>query len=644
MAPLRRGDEVELRRLLVRAAIHPVLLVVAAAGVLASLALLLRRQVSSMDPALLAVASTAALALVLAALLPAVVLGRTRRITRAYQRALLEAAARADDLAESEERFRLFVEGVRDAAIYMLDPEGHVRSWNVGAQRMKGYLPEEIVGRHFSLFYTAEDVADDLPRRELAEAASAGRVEGEGWRVRRDGSRFWASVTLRALRGGEGRVVGYAKLVRDTTERKRGEMRRSAQYEVARALSEAESVAGAMPALLAGVGAALGYDAALAWVPAGDRIQVAATWHRPSSRAAGFLELVRPTRLERGEGLVGHAWSSGAPSWVEDVRDDLGRERAPEAMEAGLLSIVTFPVLASGEVRLVVQLLAGDSRRRDADLMQLCATLAVQVGAYLERHLAEEEAREAQRRRGDELERRVRERTEELTVVNRELEAFGYSVSHDLRAPLRALDGFSRALLEDHAAGLDSPGRDYLARIRAASQRMERLIDDLLQLSRLARSELKVERVDLSELFRAVAAEVQEREPSRRVEVLVQGGVFASGDARLLRVGLTNVVDNAFKFTRRQASPRVEFGMREEAGRRAYYVRDNGAGFDMAYAGKLFQPFQRLHGQAEFEGSGIGLATWQRIVHRHGGRVWAEGEPGKGAAFHFTLGDHPASR
>jgi light-regulated signal transduction histidine kinase (bacteriophytochrome) len=203
------------------------------------------------------------------------------------------------------------------------------------------------------------------------------------------------------------------------------------------------------------------------------------------------------------------------------------------------------------------------------------------------------------------------------------------------------MDGFSQVLLEDYGQRLDPTARDYLGRIRKASQRMSGLIDDLIQLSRVTRSELRREPVDLSALFREVAAELQERDSGRAVEVVVEDGIQARGDPRLLRVGLANLAENAFKFTRNQPAARVEFGSRQgDAGGRVYFVRDNGAGFDMAHAAKLFTPFQRLHSLAEFEGTGIGLATWQRIVHRHGGRVWAEGSPGAGATFLFTLGEH----
>jgi signal transduction histidine kinase len=241
------------------------------------------------------------------------------------------------------------------------------------------------------------------------------------------------------------------------------------------------------------------------------------------------------------------------------------------------------------------------------------------------------------RRHASDLEGRVAERTAELTAVNKELEAFAYSVSHDLRAPLRTLDGFSQALLEDYADRLDADGRDYCVRLRAASQRMGQLIDDLLQLSRLTRAEMRREAVDLSAVARAIAAEMRQRDPERQVDVVVADDAVAKGDARLLRVVLENLVGNAWKFTSKHPQARIEFGVTRRDGEQVYYVRDDGAGFDMTYADKLFGAFQRLHSASEFGGTGIGLATVQRVVHRHGGRVWAEGAVGQGATFYFTL-------
>ncbi|MBX7186792.1 MAG: PAS domain S-box protein [Vicinamibacteria bacterium] len=243
-----------------------------------------------------------------------------------------------------------------------------------------------------------------------------------------------------------------------------------------------------------------------------------------------------------------------------------------------------------------------------------------------------------------ELEQRVAERTARLDEANRELEAFSYSVSHDLRAPLRGIDGFSRIVQEDYASRLDDEGRDSLARIRAAAQRMSQLIEDLLKLSRIGRAELSREPVDLSDLALAVASELRQHEPGRVVEVVVQDGLKAQGDPRLLRVLLENLLGNAWKFTGRTERARIDIGAETGSVATTYFVRDNGAGFDEAYAAKLFGAFQRLHGAEEFPGTGIGLATVQRIVRRHGGRVWAKGAVGQGATFWFDLGETESGR
>jgi two-component system, sensor histidine kinase and response regulator len=235
------------------------------------------------------------------------------------------------------------------------------------------------------------------------------------------------------------------------------------------------------------------------------------------------------------------------------------------------------------------------------------------------------------------LERRVRERTAQLEEANRELEAFSYSVSHDLRAPLRRMDGFSKALLEDCGDRLNEQGHDYLRRIRAAAQNMGELIDVLLGMSHLSRVGMRREEVNLSEIARTVARELQEREPERRVEFLIDEERVGIGDPQLLRVVLENLLNNAWKFTSKHPSARIEFGTVEQNGKMVYFVRDNGVGFDMAYADKLFGAFQRLHPMSEFPGFGIGLATVQHIISRHGGRVWAEGAVDKGAVFLFTL-------
>jgi light-regulated signal transduction histidine kinase (bacteriophytochrome) len=231
----------------------------------------------------------------------------------------------------------------------------------------------------------------------------------------------------------------------------------------------------------------------------------------------------------------------------------------------------------------------------------------------------------------------LKQRTLELEASNKELEAFSYTVSHDLRAPLRSMDGYSQALLEEYAGQLDQQGRKWLKRIRASSQMMAQLIDDILGLSRVVRAELQIQTVNLSEIAGSVIKELQAACPERQVEFVITPDIKTQGDLNLLRILMSNLLGNAFKFTSRCSGARIEFGAAEIDNRLYYFVRDNGAGFDMKYADKLFKPFQRLHSVEEFPGTGIGLATVQRIILRHGGEIKAESRPGRGATFYFSL-------
>lgn len=245
----------------------------------------------------------------------------------------------------------------------------------------------------------------------------------------------------------------------------------------------------------------------------------------------------------------------------------------------------------------------------------------------------------ALRKLNSELDARVGERTQALERANRELEAFSYSTSHDLRAPLRAVDGYAKLLEADYGQSLDDEGRHYLDRIRKAAQRMDLLIENLLQLARISRAELAKGRVELSGLVGEIAAELAAARPDRKVKVHVEKGVVGEGDAVLVRIALQNLLENAWKYSSRRDEAEIAFGvLRLPGGETAFFVRDNGIGFDMAHAQRLFQPFVRMHSGEEYSGAGIGLATVERIVSRHGGRVWAESEAGKGATFYFTLG------
>ena len=235
------------------------------------------------------------------------------------------------------------------------------------------------------------------------------------------------------------------------------------------------------------------------------------------------------------------------------------------------------------------------------------------------------------------IEEELQQQAAQLEAANRELEAFSYSVSHDLKAPLRSICGFSDALMEDFAAGLDEQARDYLTRIRSAGLRMSDLVDDMLALSRVTQNEMRREEVDLSALAHAVADEAMKPCAGRSIELVITPRVRANGDSRLLRVVLENLIGNSVKYTSAHPRARIEFGVLAEESGPVYFVKDDGSGFDMTYAGNLFAPFRRLHASSQFPGTGIGLATVRRIIHRHGGRIWAESVVEKGAAFYFTL-------
>ena len=247
------------------------------------------------------------------------------------------------------------------------------------------------------------------------------------------------------------------------------------------------------------------------------------------------------------------------------------------------------------------------------------------------------QAEEAIRSLNTELEQRVASRTMALEDSNKELEAFAYSVSHDLRAPLRAMNGFSNALLEDYRTSLDEQGQQYLVRMQEAAQRMGQLINDLLDLSLITRTEIIHQNVNLSSLAGEIATELKMQAPQRYVEFEITNNMVVSGDANLLKIVLENLLNNAYKFTSQCSQTLIQVGKTEQAGKNVYFVRDNGAGFDMVYANKLFAPFQRLHSMQAFPGTGIGLATVQRIIARHGGRIWANAAVNQGATFYFTL-------
>jgi len=495
------------------------------------------------------------------------------------------------------------------------DAKGVIQIFNVGAERMLGYTAAEVMNK-----ITPADISD--PQEVIARAKGLSLELGtriapgfealvfkasrgiediyELTYVRKDGSRFPAVVSVTALRDAQDAIIGYLLIGTDNTARKQAD----------EALQTERQRAELAAVLLAAV-VESSSDAVIGL----DLNSVVTRWNAAAERIFGYSAeemvgrsirlIIPPDRQGDDEQILATIKRGG---FVEHFETERVRK------DGGLItvSVTVTPIKdAHGQV------VAFSKVARDITEHKRAAQVIRQLNT--------------------DLERRVVERTAQLQTANRELEAFCYSVSHDLRAPLRSLDGFSQALLEDCSDKLDAQGQDYLRRVRASSQRMAQLIDDLLNLSRISRVEMSRELVDLSKMAHEVAEELRVTAPQRDAEFVVAEGLVAETDPRLLRVVLTNLFANAWKFTARQPRARIEFGCSGKNGSKEYFTRDNGAGFDQAYAGKLFGAFQRLHAASDFPGTGIGLATVQRIIQRQGGRVWAEGKVDHGATFHFTL-------
>ncbi len=475
-----------------------------------------------------------------------------------------------------------------------ISPEGKVTDVNRATELATGLPREQLIGTDFSDYFTEPELRAS---RGINGCSPTGSVVDYPLTVRHaDGRTIDVLYNASVFRDEAGRLQGVFAAARDVTERKR-----------------------ALEALrLAGV-----YNRNLLETSLDPLVTI--------SPEGKVTDVNRATELAAGlprERLIGTDFS--------DYFTEPGRAREGYQRVLAQGSVVDYPLTIRGAGGRSIDVLYNASVFRDeAGRLQGVFAAARDV---TERKRAEE----ALQRAHDELETRVVERTAELTAANKELEAFSYSVSHDLRAPLRAIDGFSRILSADHSTQLNAEARELLQIVRDNTQQMGRLIDDLLTFSRLSRQPLRRETVDLAGLFREAFDDLRTVENERHIEVTVPPLPACSGDRALLKQVVANLASNALKFTRTRDPARVEVGSRADDGNTAYFVRDNGVGFDMRYVHKLFGVFQRLHRMEDFEGTGVGLAIVQRIVHRHGGRVWADARPDAGATFSFTLGggDH----
>ena len=592
-----------------------------------------------------------------------------------------------------------FLEAAPDAMV-IVGRDGRILFANGQAERLFGYPRDELVGRAVDVLVPARYRAAHPGHRAAFFDAPRARPMGAGVElhaVRKDGSEFPAEISLGPVTTAHGGVVTAA--IRDVTSRRKAEAQFRGLLESAPDAMVIVDRAGRIVLVNSQTEQVFGYARAeLIGQPVEvlmpERFRAAHPGHRghyaagPVVRAMGSdLELwgrrkdgrefpveisLSPIETDAGtlmsstirdvternriaearvqlaaivdssdDAIIGKTLDGMIRSWNRGAERIFGYTAAE--MVGRPVTALLPPGRAGEEPAIIERLLRGDRvesfetvrRRKDGQDIDVSVTISPIHGVRGEIVGASKVARDISDRKR--VERALAAAKEATDVANRELEAFSYSVAHDLRAPLRGIDGFSLALLEDNAAALDETGRRYLRRVRELTQHMAQLIESLLSLARITRSELRRERVDLGALARATIGRLRAVQPERQVEVVIADGLIAWGDGRLLGAVLDNLLGNAWKFTRDQPAPRIELGATVIDGARTFFVRDDGAGFDMAYAGKLFGVFQRLHSPDEFEGTGIGLATVQRIIRRHGGRIWATGAVGAGATFYFTL-------
>ncbi len=494
--------------------------------------------------------------------------------------------------------------------------------------RWLGYSREEVIGKMGPRdLHTPESLKLFVARFE--QFKKTGEARGVEYEFRRkDGSVLPVVLNATLVRDRDGNFIMSRSTIFDNSERKRAEREMRMLHAATLEIGKAEDSTAAFSVLLRMVCEYSGWPFAQSWLPHGGttRLKLGPAWCSVDPALARFRKVNEQLAFAPEGGALERVSRTRVPDWVWDLQPAEKAVRRPMMIEAGLRSWIGFPVLADGEVIAVIEFFDTRLRDRDERMLRLISILASQLGPVIQRKRAAEQI--------DALNANLQRYTVELEAANKDLESFSYSVSHDLRAPLRAVDGYARMLEEDYAARLDQEGRRLLGVVRAASSQMGQLIDDLLEFSRLGRKDLAQQRVDMEALAREVAAELG---ASARATIEISALPPADGDRAMLRQVWANLIGNALKYSGKRDAPRVEIGGRAEAVQNVYWVRDNGVGFDMRYAQKLFGVFQRLHAQNEFPGTGVGLALVQRVVARHGGRAWAEGQPGKGACFHFSL-------
>ena len=485
-----------------------------------------------------------------------------------------------ETLKQSEEKYRTIVETATEG-VWICDTDARTIFINKRMAEMLGYSEKEMMGKTAYAFMDHE--SRELAKFNLDRRIRSNRDVYEQKYIRRDGSTLWAIASAAPMLDKNGKVIASLSMLMDITERKKTEI----------ALEESE--------------------------------------RRYRDLFSNMAEEVHFWKLDRDEGGRIKTWRlvdvnpPALKTWGRQSVDEIRGKTTDEIFGPGSTEHF-MPVVQ----KIMTEGTPYSYEDYFPNLNKYFRFTSVPLGEYFITTGADITSIK-------QSEKSIGRYAEELASSNQELEAFSYSVSHDLRAPLRSLSGFSRMLLEDYGEKLDAQGKDYLDRIESSSELMSQLVDDMLRLSRIGRAEMKFDAVNLSELVQSITEELRATQPTRNSEFIIQSDVIAEGDKSLLKILLQNLLENAWKYTAKVEKARIEFCTIEANGKRVYSIKDNGAGFDMTYRDKLFKPFQRLHSSTDYPGTGIGLAIVQRIVNRHGGKAWAEGKVGVGAAFYFTL-------
>jgi PAS domain S-box-containing protein len=484
---------------------------------------------------------------------------------------------------QSENIFRQLVGSISEYAILLLTPEGNIASWNLGAERLKQYKPGEIIGKHFSIFYPEADVARDKPAMELREAAAQGRFEDEGWRIRKDGSRFWANVVITAVRDDQGHLIGFGKITRDLSDRREAELR--------------------YRQLVEGV-----TDYAIFSLDPHGNVT---SWNSGAERIKGYTP----------DEIIGKHFSKFYTR--EDAEAGLPQKVLETAQSTGHYEGEGWRVRKGG-VRFWSSVVVTPLRDENGELLGF---------SKITRDISDRKRLlDKIQEHAEELEFRIAERER----TNAELESFSYSVSHDLRAPLRAIEGFTDIVLTDFGNELSPPVVEHLQQVVKAAGRMNRLVQDLLDYSRLTRIELPPSRVKVITAINEACAQIEEG-LRKKVTVSADSQLFVSAHAPTLRQILLNLINNGLKFYPAGKAPHVEIAAKREGSRVVISVRDEGIGIAPQHQERIFEVFERLHTIADFPGTGIGLAIVKRGIERMGGTVALESAPGKGSTFYIAL-------